>query len=235
MQYPVSITVNGAEAQARRRGAPPPRPLPPRDARPDRHQRRLRHQPVRLLHRARSTARPSSPARCSRSRPTARRSRRSRAWRENGKLHPLQEAFWEKHGLQCGFCTPGMILTACDLLANEPEARPTPRSATASRATSAAAPATRTSSPPSRKPRRRWRRRRGRPWQRAFSAPASSAARIRGCITGQAKYTDDFVLPGMAHLAVVRSPVRPREDQGDPHEEGRRDGRASSASSPART
>jgi carbon-monoxide dehydrogenase small subunit len=38
----------------------------------------------------------------------------------NGKLHPLQDAFWEKHGLQCGFCTPGMILTACDLLDNNP-------------------------------------------------------------------------------------------------------------------
>jgi carbon-monoxide dehydrogenase small subunit len=32
-------------------------------------------------------------------------------------LHPLQDAFWEKHGLQCGFCTPGMIMTAADLLA----------------------------------------------------------------------------------------------------------------------
>ena len=32
-------------------------------------------------------------------------------------LHPLQQAFWEKHGLQCGFCTPGMIMTAADLLA----------------------------------------------------------------------------------------------------------------------
>jgi aerobic carbon-monoxide dehydrogenase small subunit len=32
-------------------------------------------------------------------------------------LHPLQNAFWEKHGLQCGFCTPGMIMTAADLLA----------------------------------------------------------------------------------------------------------------------
>jgi carbon-monoxide dehydrogenase small subunit len=31
-------------------------------------------------------------------------------------LHPLQNAFWEKHGLQCGFCTPGMIMTAADLL-----------------------------------------------------------------------------------------------------------------------
>jgi carbon-monoxide dehydrogenase small subunit len=32
-------------------------------------------------------------------------------------LHPLQQAFWEKHGLQCGFCTPGMIMIAADLLA----------------------------------------------------------------------------------------------------------------------
>jgi len=37
-----------------------------------------------------------------------------------GQLHPLQEAFWEHHGLQCGFCTPGMILTACQLLAENP-------------------------------------------------------------------------------------------------------------------
>jgi len=35
-------------------------------------------------------------------------------------LHPLQNAFWEKHGLQCGFCTPGMIMTAADLLASNP-------------------------------------------------------------------------------------------------------------------
>jgi len=33
-------------------------------------------------------------------------------------LHPLQQAFWEKHGLQCGFCTPGMIMSASDLLAH---------------------------------------------------------------------------------------------------------------------
>ena len=32
-------------------------------------------------------------------------------------LHPIQSAFWEQHGLQCGFCTPGMIMTAADLLA----------------------------------------------------------------------------------------------------------------------
>jgi carbon-monoxide dehydrogenase small subunit len=37
-----------------------------------------------------------------------------------GSLHPLQEAFREKHGLQCGFCTPGMIMAAADLLARNP-------------------------------------------------------------------------------------------------------------------
>ena len=37
-----------------------------------------------------------------------------------GSLHPLQEGFWEKHGLQCGFCTPGMIMTSYNLLKNNP-------------------------------------------------------------------------------------------------------------------
>ncbi len=35
----------------------------------------------------------------------------------NGELHPVQEGFWERHGLQCGFCTPGMIMSAAALLA----------------------------------------------------------------------------------------------------------------------
>ena len=38
----------------------------------------------------------------------------------NGDLHPLQEGFWEMHGLQCGFCTPGMIMSANDLLQKNP-------------------------------------------------------------------------------------------------------------------
>ena len=38
-----------------------------------------------------------------------------------GGLHRLQQAFWEKHGLQCGFCTPGMIMTAADLLVQKPK------------------------------------------------------------------------------------------------------------------
>ena len=35
---------------------------------------------------------------------------------QGAELHPLQEGFWEEHGLQCGYCTPGMIMTAADLL-----------------------------------------------------------------------------------------------------------------------
>lgn len=42
---------------------------------------------------------------------------------ENGELHPVQEGFWECHGLQCGFCTPGMIIAAHQLL--ERNSRPT--------------------------------------------------------------------------------------------------------------
>ena len=38
-----------------------------------------------------------------------------------GRLHPLQQAFWDKHGLQCGFCTPGMIMAAADLVAHNPD------------------------------------------------------------------------------------------------------------------
>ncbi|MBI3404844.1 MAG: (2Fe-2S)-binding protein [Acidobacteria bacterium] len=37
-----------------------------------------------------------------------------------GALHPVQEGFWEKHGLQCGFCTPGMILSSVQLLRSNP-------------------------------------------------------------------------------------------------------------------
>jgi len=38
-----------------------------------------------------------------------------------GQLHPIQEAFWEEHGLQCGFCTPGMLLTALQIIERHPE------------------------------------------------------------------------------------------------------------------
>ena len=42
--------------------------------------------------------------------------------RPYGQLHPLQEAFWQEHGLQCGFCTPGILMTAAGLLRDNPTA-----------------------------------------------------------------------------------------------------------------
>ena len=38
----------------------------------------------------------------------------------NGELHPMQKAFWENHGLQCGYCTPGMIMASVDMFKNNP-------------------------------------------------------------------------------------------------------------------
>ena len=39
---------------------------------------------------------------------------------QDGKMHPLQDGFWEEHGLQCGYCTPGMIMAAHQLLSRNP-------------------------------------------------------------------------------------------------------------------
>ena len=39
---------------------------------------------------------------------------------KDGKLHPLQQAFWDNHGLQCGYCTSGMIMAATDILKHNP-------------------------------------------------------------------------------------------------------------------
>lgn len=40
---------------------------------------------------------------------------------KNGELHPVQEGFWERHGLQCGYCTPGMIIAGAQLLERNPK------------------------------------------------------------------------------------------------------------------
>jgi len=40
---------------------------------------------------------------------------------KNGQLHPLQQAFWQEHGLQCGYCTPGMLMASSALLGENPE------------------------------------------------------------------------------------------------------------------
>src|SRR4051812_27442817 len=40
---------------------------------------------------------------------------------QKGQMHPVQQAFWDQHGLQCGFCTPGMVMSTCELLARNPK------------------------------------------------------------------------------------------------------------------
>ncbi len=62
-----------------------------------------------------------------------------------GELHPMQEAFRQNHGLQCGYCTPGMVMAAVSLLDENPQPDRDRGARSASRATSAAAPATTTS------------------------------------------------------------------------------------------
>lgn len=63
---------------------------------------------------------------------------------QGGEMHPMQKAFMENHGLQCGYCTPGMVMAAISILKENPRrARKTCESV--SRATSAVAPVTTTS------------------------------------------------------------------------------------------
>ena len=65
---------------------------------------------------------------------------------DGDELTPLQRSFHDHHALQCGYCTPGMLMSATALLDEQPVARPRTRSRSRSRATSAAAPGTGTSS-----------------------------------------------------------------------------------------
>ena len=81
--------------------------------------------------------------------------RDGRGTREDDELTTLQQAFSAHHALQCGYCTPGMLMSATALLRAEPASRPRRRCGRRSRATSAAAPATGTSSRRSSPPRRR--------------------------------------------------------------------------------
>lgn len=43
---------------------------------------------------------------------------------QDGQLHPIQDAFWERHGLQCGYCTPGMLMTTFDVLSSREDGGP---------------------------------------------------------------------------------------------------------------
>ena len=119
--------------------------------------------PVRRLHGASSTAARSSPARSSRCRRRAPKVTTIEGLAAaDGTLHPMQAAFKECHGLQCGFCTPGMVMSAIDLVAAASEGVRSRRSARSSTATSAAAPATTTSSRRCSRAPPRWANRRAR-------------------------------------------------------------------------
>ena len=76
---------------------------------------------MRLVLGARSTASSCARASCSPRRPTATRSSRSRASPGTSGLHPVQQAFVEAGAVQCGFCTPGLVVAVADLLEREPD------------------------------------------------------------------------------------------------------------------
>ena len=118
------ITVDGQRrgVRARGRGAAPARPLPARRPRPDRHARRLRHGQLRRLHRhLRRRAREELHA--ARGPGRRRDDRDGRGLAQDGELTTLQQAFSDHHALQCGYCTPGMLMSATALLRDNP--RPT--------------------------------------------------------------------------------------------------------------
>ena len=133
----------------------------------------------------------------------------------DGALHPLQNAFWEKHGLQCGFCTPGMIMAAADLLTREPGSD---RRRDPPRHRGQHLPLHRLPQHRGGHPRGGSRHARGRRRTRrrervggttmttdVLGAPVKRVEDPR-FITGKGRYLDDIKLPGMAHMAILRSP-----------------------------
>ena len=126
---------------------------------------------------------------------------------KDGQLHPLQEGFWEEHGLQCGYCTPGMIMSAVNLLNDNPEADRARNPRGYRRATSAAAPATSTSSTPSSTPRTRGDRMAASPVLPKLVGQRVKRREDPRLIQGRATYVDDIKIAGMQHLAFKRSDV----------------------------
>ena len=122
----------------------------------------------------------------------------------NGDLHPVQQAFHEQHGLQCGYCTPGMVMATVSLLAENPQPSED-EIRTRSRATSAAAPATTTSSRPCR-PRRERRRIDGRHRDSRVHRRLGPAQGGPQAPDRPGPYVDNMTLPGMLWMALVRSP-----------------------------
>ena len=155
----------------------------------------------------------------------------------NGKLHPMQQAFQDNHGLQCGFCTPGMIMAAVDLVNREgPDSR---RNGDPPRARRQHLPLHRL--PQHRQGGRPGRARDGAPPQRAKPPnrqDASSRSRERNImsatgigasvkrkedirfITGKGHYVDDINRPGQAYAYFRALAARPCDDRQDRHVSG---------------
>ena len=121
-------------------------------------------------------------------------------------MHPMQQAFHEQHGLQCGYCTPGMVMTAIKLL----EANPQPTEEEIRRGAGGQP------LPLHRLPEHRRRGHRGRRGGACLMAITTETSKGIGnavlrkedaeFLTGQGRYVDDIKLPGMLHMAIVRSP-----------------------------
>ena len=157
----------------------------------------------------------------------------------DGQLHPVQKAFNECHALQCGFCTPGMIMQAVDLLGDNPD--PDEHEVREGiegnlcrctgyqnivRAVQSAAQAMKPGARRAhRDPRARGRElthdddRRTHHTGRDRRSPATRKEDAR-LITGRTRWTDNIILPGMLHLAVVRSPVAHARITGHRHRRG---------------
>ena len=143
------ITLDSQRRDARRSRVEPRRTLAdahPRRLRPHRHASRLRARRLRRLHRAGGRRAGALLPDVRGAGRRAARSAPSRASPKDGDLHPLQEAFSEHHGLQCGFCTPGFLMLAVGVLEREPGDQRRGAASRCCRRTCAAAPATRTSS-----------------------------------------------------------------------------------------
>ncbi len=122
---------------------------------------------------------------------------------QEGNLHPLQAAFREHHGLQCGYCTPGMIMAAADLLERNPDpseeevrhglegnlCRCTGYHNIVKAVQAAGAEAGGRMTP-----------------SNGYVGQSVKRREDRRMITGRGNYIDDMALPGMLHAAIVRSP-----------------------------
>jgi hypothetical protein len=140
----------------------------------------------------------------------------------DGTLHPMQAAFKENHGLQCGFCTPGMVMNALDFARSHPnpsdqEVREALEgnlcrctgyhNIVKSIVAGAKAMGGNCERPPPLLP---------------WSVRASRAKRTIRFLTGTGQYTDDVALPNQAYAAFVRSPHAHAKDQKDQTEKAKK-------------